>query len=1169
MNVREPEGTGPAAPLLRLRLLGGFRATRDGGPPLAERWPRPGASALVKLLAVVPGHRLHRQQIVAVCWPDADQRTAAGSLRVALHSARHTLEPELLPRAASSYLVSDGAFLRLDPATVRIDADEAESSARAALTDGGVDALTAALDLFTGEILPEDRYARWADDRRSRLALLREQLLLRLGREHLDRGAAADAVSVAQQVLAASPAEELAHRILMDAWLRQGLRRRAVHQYHVCREALDTELGVRPGPETEWLHRAALASAPAPGPATPLLPAPLRAGGSAPPLRGRDAVLDRLLAEAGPPVTLLTGEAGVGKTRLVGEVARRAVAAGTAVLWGGSQDAEGHTPYGAFAEALEGWLAEHTAAERARVGAEYPELAAFLPSLGQVGATGERSPEEERDRLFRASTALLGDLAAVRPVLVVLDDLHAADTGSYQLLGHLARRAVERGTALRFLVTYREEELPEGDRRRSVVASLIRQRLCVREELGRLDEEACLAVVRDAAADVSRHEYDTTADLSRHEYGTTADLSPDKHDTTADVSHDVRDATADVSRDEHDAAADLSRDERARRVWELSLGNPLFAVELARDLTAGGTGDFAPEGIRELVSDRLVRIDADARRIVEALSVAGGEAALSELLDVAELGLRPPVSGAAAVDALERAIAASLVEERQIVVAGRPVAGVAFRHPLVRLTCYEQLTVVRRRQLHAAFAQAVQRRRPDAVDTLASHFARADDPRAAEYLRRAAERAAALYANDTADRYYRDLVDRLDVDAARARLAHAHVLRRMGHFAQAADTVRLALAEFERRGDHDDEVLAAALLAETLVKASAPRSGRRALREHPVTVDTAPEPAAGHYLALSVVRCVEGRYTAGAEAARSALAAARSVPGVRGQGLVARAFALQAANLGLAGRFDQAREAGDEALAPAEAYGDPTLLGSVLSTLRENARRSGRLRQAVEIGARALGLAEQSGDPTAAAFERTNLAELRLLLEEPEPARVLAEQAVAGAEAYDAWCFPYTLATMARVRLFSGETAEGAALLDRAERAAAAHGDRQAEHEVRTARAELALYARRPDDALRALEGYADDAPVPMAWAELLSGRAEDAVRLARAEVARAERTGERLAEVEARIVLGASLSRLAPTPEGTTELSRAESLAEALPYPAGTRRATWARNLLHETQQH
>ncbi|MFD6554594.1 ATP-binding protein [Streptomyces sp. NPDC058398] len=1105
-----PHRTTSSAPLLRLHLFNGFRVTRDGGPALAERWPRPSAQALVKLLAVSPAHRLHREQAMGVCWPDADPQAAAGSLRVALHAARHALEPELAPRASSSYLVSDGGLLYLDPATVWIDADEAETSARAALADGGIDALTGALDRFTGEMLPEDRYARWADDRRARLTLLREQLLLRLAGEHLERGAPADAAAFAEQVLAASPAEEMAHRFLIDAWLRQGLRRRAVHQYHVCRDTLDTELGVRPGPETERLHRLALAAAPAPVPATPLLPAPLRAGRGAPELRGRDAVLERLLSADGPPVTLLTGEAGVGKTRLVGEVARRATSAGTAVLWGGGRDAEGHTPYGAFAEALEGWLAEHSAAERARVGAEYPELASFLPSLGQVGTTGERSPEEERDRLFRASAALLGDLAAVRPVLMVLDDLHAADTGSYQLLGHLARRSVERGTALRFLVTYREEELPDGDPRRSIVASLLRQRLSVREELGRLDKGACLAVVRDAATD-------------------------------------------------------MSRDDRALKVWELSLGNPLFALELAHGPADENGGGLAPEGVRGLVADRLVRLDSDARRVVEALSVAGGDTALSELLDVAEHGLHPPVAGAAAADALEQAIAASLVEERPVVVAGRSEEGVAFRHPLVRLTCYEQLAAVRRRQLHAAFAQAVRRRRPDAVDTLASHFARADDPRAAEYLRRAAERAAALYANDTADRYYRDLVARLDVDAARARLAHAHVLRRMGHFEQAAEALRLSLAEFERREDHDDAVLTSALLAETLVRTSATASARRTLREHPVGADTGPEPAAGHFLALSVVRCVQGRYTAGAEAARQALTAARNVPGASGQRLVARAFAMQAANLGLAGRFDQAREAGDQALAPAEAYGDPTLLGSVLSMLRENARRAGRLREAVDIGTRALGLAERSGDPTAAAFERGNLAELRLLLEEPGPALALAEQAVAGAEAYDAWCLPYALATLARVRAFTGAAREALPLLDRAQAVAAELGDRQAEHEVRTARAELALRTGHPDEALRALDGHAEDAPVLVAWAELLSGRAEAALRLARAEAARAERTGERLTEVEARIVLGTSLSRLAPAREGAKELTRAESLARTLPYPAGTRRLARARDLLRE----
>ncbi|MFD5764313.1 ATP-binding protein [Streptomyces sp. NPDC127049] len=1111
MSEQQTNRRESAAPLLRLHLFGGFRATRDHGPAPAERWPRPGARALVKLLAVTPGHRLHRDQAVDICWPDADPRAGLRSLRVALHAARHALEPELAPRAASSYLVSDGSLLLLDPRTVWIDTDHAEETALAALAAGDSAALADAARHFTGELLPEDRYAQWAAARRDRLAGLGELVLLALATAQLAADEHQEAAATVERVLAANPAEEAAHRILMESFLRRGLRRLAVRQYHLCREALDTELGVRPRPETERLHRLALTDAPAPALSAPSLPAPLRAPAAAP-LRGRDEVLERLLSAAGPPVTLLTGEAGVGKTSLAREAARRAARSGTAVLWGGGHDAEGHTPYGAFAEALDGWLAERDAAERARVGAEYPELAAFLPSLGRLRAEDERSPEEERDRLFRASTALLGDLAAVRPVLVVLDDLHAADTGSYQLLGHLARRAAERGTALRFLVTYREEELPDGDARRSVIASLTRQRLSAREELGRLGKEACLAVVRDATAEV-----------------------PDG--------------------------------ERAHRVWELSLGNPLFALELARGLPCDGPSDnVAPDSVRELVADRLLRLDTDTRRVVEALSVAGGEAALTELLDVAAHALHPPVSGAAATDALERAIAASLVEERRVVVAGRPEAGVAFRHPLVRLTCYEQLSAVRRRRLHTAFAQAVLRRRPNAVDALASHFARADDPRAAAYLRRAAERAAALYANDTADRYYRDLVARLDVDAARARLAHSHVLRRMGHFEEAAEALRLALTEFARRGDHDDTVLAAALLAEALAKTRAPGAARRTLREHPVTAGTAPEPAAAHCLALAVVRCTQGRYAAGAEAARHALTAARKVPGTRGQGLTARAFALQAASLGLAGRLDQAREAGDQALAPAEAYGDPTLLGSVLSTLRENARRSGRLREAVRIGGRALALAEQSGDPIAAAFERANLAELRLLLEEPEPALALAEQAVSGAEAYDAWCLPHALATMARVRAFLGEAARAAAVVNRAEVVATALGDRQAGHEVRTARAELALYARRPDEALRALDGHADDAPVLVAWADLMSGRPGIAMRRARAEAARAERTGERLAEVEARIALGTALHHLGRTPEGTTELTRAVASAETLPYPAGTRRAAWAQDLLGDT---
>ncbi|MER7728301.1 AAA family ATPase [Streptomyces sp. NPDC096323] len=1115
MNTQQtPPTTGHrVAPLLRLHLFGRFRVSRDGFPEPAGRWPRLTAQTLVKLLALTPGHRLHREQIMDLCWPDTDPHAAAGNLRVALHAARRALEPELAPRAASSYLVSDGAMLSLDPATVWVDTDHAEETAESALASQAPGALNDALGLFTGELLPEDRYLPLAESRRARLTALRDEMRLALASAHLERGAIPEATAAAELLLRSSPAEEAAHRILIDAYIRQGLRRRAVGQYHLCREALAADLGVAPGPETERLHRLALATTRKPGPARVALPAPLQSPDVAP-LRGRDELLHRLLATDGAPVRILTGEAGVGKTRLVAETARLAAASGSAVLWGAGHDAEGHTPYGVFAEALDGWLAERDVTERARVGSEYPELAAFLPSLGQVRSFGDRSPEEERDRLFGATAGLLAELAAVQPVLLVLDDLHAADSGSYRLLSHLARHASRPGFPLRVLVTYRAEELADSGPRVGDLTALLRQPQVVHETVQRLDREACLAVARDAAPAVG------------------------------------------------DAAGAAAAD-RLARVWELSLGNPLFASELARNLGVDGPEDMAPDGVRQLVAEKLARLDGNTRRVVEALSVGGAETALSELLDVAADGLHPPLSGAAAIAALDEAIGAALIEERTVVVTGRHETGIAFRHPLVRLTCYERLSAIRRRHLHGAFAQAVRRRRPDAVDTLASHFARADDARAAEYLRLAAERAAALYANDTADRYYRDLIARLDVDAGRARLAHAQVLRSMGHFEQAVGALRPALAEFERLGDHDNRVLAAALLAEMLVRTGSPAPGLAILRQHPVTEETSPEPTAGHFLTLSVVLSTQGHYDDGCAAAERALAAADEVPGHASHGLKARAFVLQASNLGLAGHFDLARAAGDKALTPAEAYGDPTLLGSVLSMLRENARRAGRLHEAIDRGERALGLAERSGGPAAAAFERANLAELRLLLEEPEQALALAEAAVAGAEPAEVWCLPYALAALARARWALNEAAAAEVLLDRAQSVATTLGDRRASHAVRTARAELALHMERPDTVLRVLERFGDEAPVLAAWGELLSGRAASARQHALAEVSRAERTGEHLAEVEARIVLGASLSMLAEEAEGAEELARAESLAERLPYPAGTSRAAWARALL------
>lgn len=1104
----------PPAPLLRLHLLDGFRVTRDGGPPLPEKWTRPSSRALVKLLAVTPDHRLHREQVMETCWPGIDAQAAIGSLRVALHAARRALEPELAPRAASSYLVADGPMLALDPATVWIDADRAEEAGMAALTlsggptEGDDEALARALALLTGDLLPEDRYEPWTEARRDQVAELRDRLRLRLATVRLAAGEPRDAVALAEQVLAGSPADEAAHQIVIEAALRQGLRRQAVAQYHRCRRAMDVELGVRPGPAIERLHREALTEAPARVPTAPGLPAPVLAATVAP-LRGREAVLGRLAASARPPVVLLTGEAGVGKTRLAAEAAARAAASGAAVLWGVGREPEGGAPYGMLAEALDRWFAGCDAAERADVGAEYPELAALLPSLGQVPADGERTPEEERDGLFRAGALVLGALAAERPVLVVLDDLQAGDTGTFRLLGHLARHAADRGTDLGFLATYRAEELPDGDPRRKVIASLVRQGLCVTEWLDGLDEEACVALVRDAVPPADRN------------------------------------------------------DDALRRTWRLSRGNPLFALELARGPGGGSTGDSqAPDGVGQAVGLRLDRLDLDTRRIVEAIAVVGGEVALTELLDVARHGLEPPVAGGAVADAVERAIAASLIEERQVVVSGHGEAGLAFRHPVVRLTCYERLSGVRRRQLHAAVAEAVLRRRPDAVDTLALHFARADDPRAGEYLRRAAERAAALYANDAADRYYRDLVNRLDVDAARARLAHGQVLYRMGQFGRAEETLRLGIVELGRRGEESECVLGTALLAQSLLRLGEVAEAAEVLKAHPPRAGVAAEAAASHALAWSILLRLQGRYAEGYDAARRALSAAEEVPGAARYGLVARAHASQASNLGLAGRFAESREAADRALAPAETYGEPTLLGAVLSTLRENARRHGLLRRAVEFGERALELSMRSGDPSSAAFERANLSEIRLLLDEGDAARDLAEQAVAAAEWEETWCLPYALAALAAVRSEAGRHDEAAALLARAEEAVTTARDLQARQVVRTALAEHHLATADPEAAL-AIMADAADGSVLVARVRLAAGHLDDARRVASAEVDRARQAGERLDEVDATVVLALATSQTGRDAEAADLLTAASRLAEELPYPAGLRRVAEARRAL------
>lgn len=257
---RRPALRGAGAPLLTLCLLGGFRAGRGEAGPVVERWRRPSARTVVKMLALAPGYRLHRDQVTEACWPDADLNTARRNLRVSLHTARHTLEPELAPRGVSSYLATDGDLLSLVPGAVEVDVVAAERAAIAALDSESQDTLAAAWTTLSQELLPEDRYAAWADTRRRELASLRRRLALALADLPGSAHRAQQAVWVLEREVAADELDEALHRRLMSAHLAAGDHSRAAEVYGRLRELLQQQLGTVPEPETQELYGRALHS---------------------------------------------------------------------------------------------------------------------------------------------------------------------------------------------------------------------------------------------------------------------------------------------------------------------------------------------------------------------------------------------------------------------------------------------------------------------------------------------------------------------------------------------------------------------------------------------------------------------------------------------------------------------------------------------------------------------------------------------------------------------------------------------------------------------------------------------------------------------------------------------------------------------------------------------
>ena len=224
-----PQGGG-APETLRIWLLGGFKVSVGSRSIGEQEWHLRKAVSLLKLLALAHGHRLHREQAMDLLWPDLEPKAALNNLNYALHVGRRTLEPSALAgSAASRYLHLQGEQLVLcldSPLWVDAEAfEEAAVTARHALEPA---AFRAAIDLYTGELLPGDRYEAWVEERRAELRGLYLSLLLALATLYEERKEFELGIEALSRVVGEEPTHEGAHGGLMRLYALLGRRREAL-----------------------------------------------------------------------------------------------------------------------------------------------------------------------------------------------------------------------------------------------------------------------------------------------------------------------------------------------------------------------------------------------------------------------------------------------------------------------------------------------------------------------------------------------------------------------------------------------------------------------------------------------------------------------------------------------------------------------------------------------------------------------------------------------------------------------------------------------------------------------------------------------------------------------------------------------------------------------------
>jgi tetratricopeptide (TPR) repeat protein len=429
-------------------------------------------------------------------------------------------------------------------------------------------------------------------------------------------------------------------------------------------------------------------------------------------------------------LALLSGEPGIGKTRLSTHAALEARLAGAVVLYGRC-DEELRVPHGPWVEALSHYV-EHAPEEvlRGHVERHGGELARLVPGLRlrltDVPPASETDPDTERYLLWGAVVGFLREASAAEPLVLVLDDLHWADKPTLRLLKHL----LVEGQGVRALIigTYRDSDLHRGHPMTEVLADLRREQGVERLAIGGLGQSEIVEIMERAGG----HELDPPLIALSHELFRETDGNP--FYTGEILRHLLESGT-------------IYQQENGR-----------FTVRLELSERGRLSGLTLPQSVREVLGRRVERLGQETANVLSVAAVIGRE------FDIDLLAMVSERSEDELLELLESAVAASVLVESPSA-PGR----FSFAHALINHTLYEDLGTTRRARLHRRIAEALEQllgAEPGArVGELAHHWAQAttavDLTKAVDYARLAGERALDELAPDEAVRWFNQALELL------------------------------------------------------------------------------------------------------------------------------------------------------------------------------------------------------------------------------------------------------------------------------------------------------------------------------------------------------------------------------------------------------------------------